>query len=100
MSSIACTLSPAEMRQREADIRTLGRDALLGVERSERHVLLRFRSDPATRARVEAIVAAESDCCAFMDFELSVTGDAIALRVAAPAGAEPAVRRLADLFAV
>jgi hypothetical protein len=96
---IACTLSSAEMPQRAADIRALGRDALLAVERFERRALLRFRPDRATRARVEQIVAAESECCGFMDFELSVTDAAIVLEVAAPPGGESAVHLLADLFA-
>ncbi len=96
---IACTLTSAEMPQRAADIRALGRDALLAVERFERRALLRFRPDRATHARVEQIVAAESECCAFMDFELSVTDAAIVLEVAAPPGGESAVQLLADLFA-
>jgi hypothetical protein len=97
---IACTLSPADMPQRAADIRALGRDALLAVEGSEARATLRFRRDPATRARVETIIAAESKCCAFIDFELADAGDAIVLTLEAPAGGEAAMHMLADLFAV
>jgi hypothetical protein len=96
---IACTLRPADMPQRAADIRGLGRDALLTVERSEARATLRFRRDAATRVRVEAIVAAESKCCAFIDFELADAADAIVLTLEAPAGGEPAMHLLADLFA-
>lgn len=93
---IACTLSPAEQPRRAEQIRAVGRDGLIHAERGGRAVL-RFR--PEVRARVEEIVAAESACCAFLDFELAEEDDAIVLRIAAPEGAEPAAQLLADLFA-
>ena len=95
---IACTLDPAQMPQRGDEIRALGRDGLEAVERGERHVTLRFRPDPAIRKRVEGIVAAESSCCAFLDFTLADADDATVLTIAAPEGAGPAVHQLADLF--
>jgi hypothetical protein len=95
---IACTLSPAEMPRRAAEIRALGRDALMTVELSEGRAVLRFRADPSTRARVERIVAAESQCCAFMDFDLFAGDDAIVLTIAAPGGGEAPVQQLADLL--
>ena len=99
MPSIACTLGPDEMPRRAEQIRAIGRDALLDVERAERRAALRFRLDPAVRVRVEEIVAAESRCCAFLDFDLSVTSDAIVLALRAPEGGEPAMHLLVDLFA-
>jgi hypothetical protein len=95
---IACTLDPAQMPQRGDEIRALGRDGLEAVERRERDVTLRFRPDPAIRERVEGIVAAESSCCAFLDFTLAATDDATMLTITAPEGAERAVHELADLF--
>jgi hypothetical protein len=96
---IACTLSPDDMRRRAAAIRALGDDGLLTVDRSPARAVLHFRDDPATRAGVEAIVAAESECCAFMNFDLTDTEGSIVLTISAPAGGEPAVHALADLFA-
>ena len=96
---IACTLNPTEMPQRAEEIGALGRDGLLGVERGERQVSLRFQRDPAIRRRVEGIVAAESRCCGFLDFTVSDGEDATVLTIAAPAGAEPVMHELADLFA-
>jgi ABC-type uncharacterized transport system YnjBCD substrate-binding protein len=96
---IACTLDPAQMPQRSDDIRTLGRDGLETVERGERHLTLRFRPEPAIRKRVEGIVAAESRCCAFLDFTLADTDDATVLTIAAPEGGETTMNELADLFA-
>jgi MerR family copper efflux transcriptional regulator len=95
---VACTLDSAETHQRRDAIRALGRDGLQAVERGEQHVTLRFRPDPAIRERVAGIVAAESRCCAFLDFTLAATDDATMLTITAPEGAEPAVHVLADLF--
>lgn len=94
---IACTLSPAEMPRRAEQIRAVGRDGLIGADRGGRGAVLRFR--PEVRARVEEIVAAESACCAFLDFDLTEEDGAIVLRIAAPEGGDPAAQLLADLFA-
>jgi hypothetical protein len=97
---IACTLGPAQMEQRGEDIRALGQAALLDAVVGERHATLRFRPGPDIRRRVKAIVTAESDCCAFLDFALTVDGaDATLLKIEAPEGGEAIVRELAYLFA-
>jgi hypothetical protein len=96
---IACTLDAAQMKVRGEDIRALGRDGLRAVERCERRVTLRFRPDPGIRERVESIVAAESRCCAFLDFTLAHEENATVLAIAAPEGGEATMRDLADLFA-
>jgi hypothetical protein len=95
---IACTLDPAQMPQRGDEIRALGRDGLEAVERGERHVTLRFRHDPVIRERVDGIVAAESRCCAFLDFEIAREEDATVVTIVAPEGGEAAMHQLADLF--
>ena len=96
---IACTLAPAEMPQRSDEIRALGRDGLEALERRDRSVTLRFRPGPAIRRRVEGIVAAESRCCAFLDFTIADEDGATAVTIVAPEGGEPAMRQLADIFA-
>ena len=96
---IACTLDAAQMKVRGEDIRALGRDALWAVERGERRVTLRFRPGPEIRARVESIVAAESSCCAFLDFTLADEENATVLTIATPEGGEATMSDLADLFA-
>jgi hypothetical protein len=97
-SPVACTLDPTLMPQRRDEIRALGRDGLEAVERGERHVTLRFRPGPAIRERLECIVAAESRCCAFLEFTLAEADEATVLTIAAPQGAEPALHELAGLF--
>jgi hypothetical protein len=67
---IACTLSPAELPGRQAEIRALGRDGLVAV-------------------------AEEPDCCAFLDFTLEHDADAAVLTISAPNGGAEMVHELA-----
>jgi hypothetical protein len=91
---IACSLNAEELPRRLAEIRAIGSDALLDVEGDA----LRFRNDEVTRARLEAIVAAESECCSFLAFDLRAAGDALELRITAPEGAEVLADELGDTF--
>ena len=61
--------------------------------------MLRFRPDPSVRERVEAVVAAESDCCAFLDFEVAHDDDATVLTISAPNGGAEMVHELAAALA-
>jgi hypothetical protein len=93
---IACSLSAEELPARVAEIRAIGADALLGVDGPG---ALRFRNNEATRGRLEAIVAAESECCGFLAFELKAVGDELELRITGPEGAEALADDLAQAFA-
>lgn len=88
---IACTLSEADLPQRLAAARALGADALVGVETSGRHARLRFSGQ---RERVEELIAAETQCCSFLGFELEQSDEAVELAINAPEGAEPVLRSL------
>ena len=91
---IACSLNAEELPRRLAEIRAIGADALLTTDGGG----LRFRKDETTRARLEAIVAAESECCAFLTFDLRATADALELRITAPEGAEALADELVNAF--
>jgi len=93
---IACSLSSDELPERLAEVRAIGRDALLSVSAEG---VLRFRADDRTRARLEAIIAAESSCCPFLSFDLREHAGALVLTVAAPDGAEPLAFDLVNAFA-
>jgi hypothetical protein len=93
---IACSLSADELPRRLAEIRAIGRDALLGVTPE---AALRFRAGEPTRARLEAIIAAESQCCSFLRFELAERHGELVLSVTAPEGAEPIAQDLVNAFA-
>ena len=60
-----CSLSATELPARLAEIAELGRAALLDARAEATHAELRFADKAGVRERVEAIIAAESLCCAF-----------------------------------
>ncbi len=89
---VACLLTGPELEQRLAEISAAGRDAVrVGDE-------LHFPADAATRERLEAIIAAESRCCAFLSFDLRESGNELVVRISAPAEAEPIAAELRDAF--
>ena len=92
---IACSLNAEELPLRLAEIRALGADALLEMDGGG---ALRFRNDETTRARLEEIIAAESECCPFLAFDLRATADALELLITAPEGAEALADELVDAF--
>lgn len=92
---IACSLSAADLSARLAEMKRLGQDSLLSVDGDG---TLRFRPDSETRLRLEAIVAAEAECCPFLDLSLREEAGTLVLKIGAPEGAEPVVADLVDAF--
>lgn len=93
---IACFLSADELPERLAEISAIGKEALLGATQEG---ALRFRADQPTRQRLESIIAAESQCCSFLGFELAEERGELVLTVTAPEGAEAIAQDLVDAFA-
>jgi hypothetical protein len=85
--TIACSLTVADHRERLADLDQLARDALLDRAPIDGGIRLTF--DAEARERVEAFVAAESDCCPFLAMKLRLVLD-----VTGPAEAAPIVQEL------
>ena len=92
---IACTLSAAGLSARVAEMKRLGRDALLSADGAG---ALRFRANGDTTARLEAIVAAEAECCPFLDMDLREEAGALVLEIRAPQGADPVVAEMVSAF--
>jgi hypothetical protein len=76
----------------------LGTDALRDSTATATHAELRFDPDAEIRTRLEAIVAAESRCCAFLTLRIDDKPDALVLTIDAPDGAEPVLADLVDAF--
>lgn len=96
---IACTLSATDLAARGAELRALGGEGLVDVTQEASRAVLRFRPDPGIRERVEAIVAAESECCAFLDFRVEHGDAATVLTISAPNGGAEMVHELAAMLA-
>ena len=96
---IACTLGATDLEARGAELRALGGDGLVDVAQDAGRAVLRFRPDPGIRQRVDAIVAAESECCAFLDFKIEHGDAATVLTISAPNGGGEMVHELAAMLA-
>ncbi|HWM55564.1 MAG TPA: hypothetical protein VNO20_09270 [Solirubrobacterales bacterium] len=96
---IACSLGTSALEQRLAAIADIGADSLVSREtRGDQH-LLRFRSSDEIRRRLEGIVAAEAECCSFLDLSLTEKDGELALSIAAPAAGQAIADELAATFA-
>lgn len=92
---IACSLSAAQLPERLAEIGAQSRDSLIARGPSR---LLRFRDDESTRARLDALIAAESECCSFLSFDLRRDRGDLVLSIGAPPEAQGVADALADAF--
>lgn len=96
---IACSLGAGDLKQRLAAIAKIGEESLIDRATEEGRHLLRFRSDAATRRRLEEIVAAEAECCSFLDLTLQDRDGDLILSVAAPQDGQAVADELAAAFA-
>ena len=92
MTTITCSLTGANYRRRADDIRDLARDALRDRRPIEGGMRLTF--DTTARERLEALVAAESECCPFLTMELRAADGRLLLDVTGPAAATPIIAEL------
>jgi hypothetical protein len=95
---IACSLGAGDLSDRLREMAELGRAALLDVHHEPRRAELRFATGAGVRDRVERIVAAESECCAFLAMSVADEPDVVVLRIEAPDSAEPVLQDLVDAF--
>jgi hypothetical protein len=95
---IACSLDASELPQRLSEMADLGRTALVDTDQDEKRAELRFAGGRGIRERVEAIVAAESHCCAFLTMRVDDAPGAVVLSIEAPAGAGVILAELVDAF--
>jgi hypothetical protein len=96
---IACSLSAGELSTRLDEIAAVGHDALDSVRTTGARSVLRFRPEQGVRGRLESIVAAEAECCAFLSLGLRDEAGALVLTIEAPAEAEPVVAEMVAAFA-
>jgi hypothetical protein len=88
---IACTLTPDGMTARLALIDALVADGLLERTPTDTGLRVRLRDTPVIEQRIRELVAAESECCAFLDFELRRDRGDLVLDIAGPEDARPVI---------
>jgi hypothetical protein len=96
---VACSLGASALQQRLATIAAVGGDGLIERSTDRGRHLLRFHSDETTRRRLEEIVAAEAECCSFLDLSLEEQDGALVLSIAAPEAGQAVADELAAAFA-
>ena len=94
--AIACTLDGRDFKERVAGIRDLASRHLLSSRREPLVLHLTYASEALPD--VQALVAKEADCCAFLDFDLRA-GDPVLLTIRAPESAASAADELFAHFA-
>ena len=94
--AIACTLEAPDFKERVAGIRDLASRHLLSSRREPLALHLTYAAEALSE--VEELVAKESDCCAFLDFDIRA-GDQIELTITAPESAALAADELFAHFA-
>jgi hypothetical protein len=88
---IACTLTPDGMTARLALIDALAADGLLDRTPTDAGLRVRLRDTPDIEQRTRELVAAESACCAFLDFDLRHEGGDLVLEISGPGEARPVI---------
>jgi hypothetical protein len=82
--ALACSLSASEGAERAARWRDLIETHLLSRTATTFGQRLAFRSDAAVAAELDALVAAERDCCPFLRLGVERFDDAVILDVSGP----------------
>jgi hypothetical protein len=88
---IGCTLTPDGMTARLALIDALAADGLLDRTSTDTGLRVRLRDTPEIEQRTRELVAAESKCCAFLDFDLGRESGDLVLDISGPADARPVI---------
>jgi MerR family transcriptional regulator, copper efflux regulator len=90
---IACTLSGADQADRAAAWRAVVSDGAAAMDERGARVRLARHAEPELRE----LIAAESECCPFLEFDLRHDGAGLRLRVSGPAEARPIIAALVGL---
>jgi hypothetical protein len=95
---VACTLTPAEKRERSALVERELVPAIREVIEAEHGYVLWFDRAAGRLATVASFVELESRCCAFLDFAIRVDagGERIALEITGPEGTKEMLRPLLE----
>lgn len=94
---IACTLEAGDFKARTAQIEALASRHLRGVSRKPLSIELTYATEALPELR--ELVRKETECCAFLDFDLAESPDGIRLKITAPEAARDAADTLFAHFA-
>jgi hypothetical protein len=78
---VACTLGVTDGTAQLQRWRRLAERALVRRERETEELLLVYRADEATKTELESLLAIETTCCAFLDWQVEERADDLRLHV-------------------
>ena len=76
---VACTLSDTDLKSQRERWLALGENFGLGRQETEDGVRLSFRSLPAIREELDALVAVENECCSWAAWNVEREGDELVM---------------------
>ncbi|HEY3549950.1 MAG TPA: hypothetical protein VGK69_02700 [Gaiellaceae bacterium] len=76
---VACTLSDTDRKGQRERWLALGENFGLGRKETNDGLRLSFRSHPAVRKELEALVAVENDCCSWAAWSVEDEGDTLVM---------------------
>jgi MerR family transcriptional regulator, copper efflux regulator len=94
MTTLACSLTPGGARERAARWRRLLDDATIARTATDRGAQVRLRSHANTAAELDALVAAEAECCPFLALSVRRSGAKLVLDVTGEPEAQAIIAEL------
>jgi len=96
---IACSLTSAELREREATLLAQFRAAIVKTEELQDGYAFHIPGDGERIRQVADLIVVERECCPFLVFEVSALPNMgpVTVRVSGPAGTKEFVSSLLDL---
>ena len=85
---LACSLSNDDLQGRMLAWRELGATAIDRTLEPGR-VTTTYPPDPAIAERLDALIAAEAECCAFLEFDVRRSADSLVVELRYPPEFEP-----------
>jgi hypothetical protein len=95
-TSIACSLTTVELRDREATLLAQFKSAVIETEELQEGYAFRLPGDGEWIRLIAELIVAERECCPFLRFEVTAHPDMgpVILRVIGPAGGTEFLRNL------
>jgi len=93
---VACTLSNAELREREVTLLAQLKLVVTAAQEIDEGYSFRLPGDKECLALVANVMSAERDCCPFLTFELTAEPNRgpLTLRVTGPVGTKQFIKTL------
>lgn len=91
---ILCSLTSAELREREATLLAQFRSAVVATEELQEGYAFRLSGDGKALGLIAELMVAERECCPFLTFEIVALPNKgpVILRVTGPAGTKEFVK--------